>query len=247
MSATGGGSGNPVVFSVDPSSGPGVCTVSGTTVSYTGAGSCVVDANQAGNGRYASAPQVQRMIKVNPIPQSISFTAPAQGKQHGSAHLSATGGSSGNPVVFSVGGPGVCTVSGSTVTYTAAGNCVIDANQAGNARYADAPQVQRTIKVSKLSQSISFFAPSSGTISSSASLSAIGGGSGNPVVFSVDPSSGPGVCTVSGIEVTFGRTGTCVIDANQAGNDDYTAAPQVQRTIAVTKTPQNGSPGGEVG
>ncbi len=247
LSATGGGSGNPVVFSVDPSSGPGVCTVSGTTVSYTGAGSCVVDANQADNSRYASAPQVQRMIKVNPIPQSISFTAPARGKQHRSAHLSATGGGSGNPVVFSVGGPGVCTVSGSTVTYTAAGNCVIDANQAGNARYADAPQVQRTIKVSKLSQSIIFFAPSAGTIFNSASLSAIGGGSGNPVVFSVDPSSGAQVCALSGTVVTFGRTGTCVIDANQAGNDDYTAAPQVQRTIAVTKTPQYDSPGGEVG
>jgi hypothetical protein len=186
------------------------------------------------------------MIKVNPIPQSISFIAPARAKQHRSAHLSATGGGLGNPVVFSVGGPGVCTVSGSTVTYTAAGNCVIDANQAGNARYADASQVQRTIKVSKLSQSITFFAPSAGTIFNSASLSAIDGGSGNPVVLSVDPSSGAQVCALSGTVVTFGRTGTCVIDANQAGNDDYTAAPQVQRTIAVTKTPQNDSPGGEV-
>jgi len=247
LSATGGGSGNQVVFSVDPASGPGVCTVSGTTVNYTGAGSCVIDANQAGNSRYASAPQVQRMITVNPIPQSISFTAPARGTQHRSAHLSATGGGSGNPVVFSAGGPGVCTVSGSTVTYMAAGNCVIDANQAGNARYADAPQVQRTIKVSKLSQSISFFAPSAGTISNSASLSAIGGGSGNPVVLSVDRSSGAQVCALSGTVVTFGRTGTCVIDANQAGNHDYTAAPRVQRTIAVTNTPPNGGPGGEVG
>jgi serine/threonine protein kinase len=245
LSATGGGSGNPVVFSVDPGSGPGVCTVSGASVTYTGTGSCVVDANQAGNGRYTSAPQVQRMIRVNPIPQSISFTAPARGEQHGSAHLSATGGGSGNPVVFSAGGPGVCAVSGSTVTYTAAGNCVIDANQAGNARYADAPQVQRTIKVSKLPQSIIFLAPPSGTIFSSASLSAIGGGSGNPVVFSVDPSSGAQVCALSGTIVTFGRTGKCVIDANQAGNNDYTAAPQVQRTITVTKTPQYY--GGEVG
>jgi eukaryotic-like serine/threonine-protein kinase len=245
LSATGGGSGNPVVFSVDPGSGPGVCTVSGTTVTYTAIGNCVVDANQAGNGRYASAPQIQRMIKVNPIPQSISFTAPAQGKQHNSANLSATGGGSGNPVVFSVGGRGVCTVSGSTVTFTAAGNCVIDANQAGNARYADAPQVQRTIEVSKLSQSIIFLAPPSATIFSSVTLSVIGGGSGNPVVLSVDPSSGAQVCALSGTVVTFGRTGRCVIDANQAGNDDYTAAPQVQRKITVTVTPQYY--GGEVG
>jgi serine/threonine protein kinase len=245
LSATGGGSGNPVVFSVDPGSGPGVCTVSGATVTYTATGSCVVDANQAGNGRYPSAPQVQRTIKVNPIPQSISFTAPGPGTVRGSAALSATGGGSGNPVVFSAGGQGGCTVSGSTVTYTVAGNCVIDANQAGNARYADAAQVQRTIKVSKLSQSIIFFAPPSGTIFSSASVSATGGGSGNPVVFSVDPSSGAQVCALSGTVVTFGRTGTCVIDANQAGNDNYTAAPQVQRKIRVTETAQYYGP--EVG
>ena len=243
LSATGGGSGNPVVFSVDPASGPGVCTVSGTTVTYTAAGNCVIDANQAGTGRYAAAPQVQRTITVNAIPQSISFTAPAPGTVHGSAQLSATGGGSGNPVVFS--GSGACTVSGTTVTYTAGGNCVIDANQAGNARYADAPQVQRTIKVSKLSQSIIFFAPPSGTIFSSAGLSAIGGGSGNPVVFSVAPASSR-VCRVSGTTVTYTAAGRCVVDANQAGNGSYTAAPQVQQTIAVTVTSPNG-PGGEVG
>jgi serine/threonine protein kinase len=246
LSATGGGSGNPVVFSVDPGSGPGVCTVSGATVTYTAIGSCVVDANQAGKGRYTSAPQVQRMIKVNPIPQSISFTPPAGGEQNRSASLSATGGGSGNPVVFSGGSSGVCAVSGNSVTYTAAGNCVVDANQAGNARYADAPQVQRTIKVSKLSQSISFFAPPAATIFSSASLSAIGGGSGNPVVFSVASSSGADVCFLSGTVVTFGRTGTCVIDANQAGNANYTAAPQVQRAITVTATAQYYG-GGEAG
>ena len=45
---------------------------------------------------------------------------------------------------------GVCSVSGTngtTVNYAAAGNCVIDANQAGNSTYAAAPQVQQTITV----------------------------------------------------------------------------------------------------
>ena len=236
LSAAGGGSGSPVVFSVDSSGGPGVCTVSGTTVTYAAAGSCVIDANQAGDGRYADAPQVQRTITVNGIPQSISFTAPASGRVRDSAALSATGGGSGNPVVFS-GGSGVCTVSGTTVTYTGAGSCVIDANQAGNGRYTDAPQVQRTITVSKIPQSISFTAPPPGRLWSSAALSATGGGSGNPVVFSVDPASGPRVCRVSGTTetptVTYTGTGRCVIDANQAGNGSYTDAPQVQRTITV--------------
>ena len=36
---------------------------------------------------------------------------------------------------------------GATLRYTASGRCVIDANQAGDARYDSAPQVQRAIAV----------------------------------------------------------------------------------------------------
>jgi eukaryotic-like serine/threonine-protein kinase len=246
LSATGGGSGKPVVFSVDPGSGPGVCTVSGDSVSFKSSGSCTIDANQAGNGKYTAAPQVQRTITVKALSQAISLTAPSAGTVNGSGHLSATGGGSGNPVILSSGSGKVCTVSGNTVTFIAGGSCTIDANQAGNAEYSAAPQVQRTIEVSQLPQSITFFAPPSGTVLSSASLSAIGGGSGNPVVFSVGPGSGAGVCSVSGTAVAFHSTGTCIIDANQAGNAEYAAAPQVQRTIAVTKTAYNPG-GGEAG
>ena len=90
-----------------------------------------------------------------------------------------------------------------------------------------------------------FSAPASGALWSSALLSATGGASGNPVVLT---SATPGVCHVSGDTVTYTQTGTCVIDANQAGNDTYADAPQVQRTITVTIRPPVTRPrGGEVG
>jgi hypothetical protein len=85
-------------------------------------------------------------------------------------------------------------------------------------------------------QSISFTPPSSGVVGGSATLSATGGGSGNPVVFSVDSSSGAGVCNVSGTHGTtvhYTAVGSCVIDANQAGNASYSPAPQVHGTINV--------------
>jgi uncharacterized repeat protein (TIGR01451 family) len=89
-------------------------------------------------------------------------------------------------------------------------------------------------------QSISFTAPGTGAAGGSATLTATGGGSGNPVVFSVDPASGTGVCTVSGTNgstVTYAAAGTCIIDANQAGDASYTAAPQVTGTITVNPAP----------
>jgi hypothetical protein len=154
LSATPGASGNSVVFTVDASSEPGVCNVTGATVNYTAAGSCVIDANQAGSGTYAAATTVQRTNTVNNpglLSQTISFTGPGTGLVGGSAALSATGGASGNSVLFTVdasSGAGVCNITTSpTVNYTAAGNCVIDANQAGNASYNPAPQVQQTITI----------------------------------------------------------------------------------------------------
>ena len=87
-------------------------------------------------------------------------------------------------------------------------------------------------------QTISFTAPASGTVGGSATLSATGGGSGNPVVFSVDASSGSGVCNVSGSNgstVNYTGAGSCVIDADQAAGNGYTAAPTVQRSITVSQ------------
>ena len=87
-------------------------------------------------------------------------------------------------------------------------------------------------------QSISFTSePSSTLVDTTYGVTAKGGGSGNPVTFS---SGSPDACSVSGATVTFIKPGDCVIDANQAGNDKYSPAPQAQQKIIVTATPTGG-------
>ncbi|HXQ43786.1 MAG TPA: choice-of-anchor Q domain-containing protein [Acidimicrobiales bacterium] len=71
VSATGGASGNPVLFSVDATASS-VCSISGSTVSFIGPGTCVLDANQAGNATYGAAVQVQQSFRVAPQPQVIT-------------------------------------------------------------------------------------------------------------------------------------------------------------------------------
>ena len=61
--------------------------------------------------------------------------------------VSATGGASGNPVVFTSSTGSVCTVNGSLVTLLTVGTCTLSANQTGNAAYAAAPAVERSFKV----------------------------------------------------------------------------------------------------
>ncbi|MGA3162520.1 MAG: Ig-like domain repeat protein, partial [Terracidiphilus sp.] len=73
--ATGGASGNPVTFSVV--SGPGsVSGTNGATLSYTGVGTVVVAANQAGNANYSAAPTVTVSIQVV---NTATLTSPTQG------------------------------------------------------------------------------------------------------------------------------------------------------------------------
>ena len=144
--------------------------------------------------------------------------------------VTATGGDSGNPVTFSIDPAttnDACTVAGSTVTFRHAGTCV-DRRRPGRQRRLRAPPPPRRSRstVAKAAQSITFTskAPADPAFGDTYVVSATGGDSGNPVTFSVDPATTNNACTVAGSTVTFRHAGTCVIAADQAGNDDYLAA-----------------------
>ena len=115
-------------------------SINSQTVSFIGAGMCVIDANEAGNSSYASAPQKQQSFNVAPSlipPQTITFTstAPSNASVGGATYtVTAAGGASGNPVTFTIDASSseVCSVSNAVVSFTSIGTCVIDANQAGN-------------------------------------------------------------------------------------------------------------------
>jgi hypothetical protein len=226
--ATGGGSGNAVTFAIV--SGP--ATVSGSVLTITGAGDVTVRASQLGNADYFAATDVDTTFTVATAGQIITF-ASLGGKTFGDAPftVSATGGPSGQPVTFTASGP--ASVSGSTVTLTGAGDVTITAHQAGPGNYAAASDVPRTFTVAKAAQTISFTLAASAQLTDTVPLSATGGGSGNAVSFSVF--SGPG--SITGNSLTFSGGGNVVVRASQAGNADYLAAVEVDRTITVTLPP----------
>ena len=60
--------------------------------------------------------------------------------------------------------------------------------------------------------------------------------SGLPVDFTIDPTASS-VCTINAGEVSFISAGTCMINANQAGNENYQPAPQVQQSFTVSSAP----------
>ena len=248
---TSGGSGTGAVsYAVADGTASG-CAVSSGALSSASAGTCLVTATEAGDANYDATSSPQTTVTLALASQAISFSAPASGTVGTGATLSATGGASGNPVVFSIdatSGTGVCVVSGTdgtTVSYTTVGSCVIDANQAGSASYLSAPMVTRAIVVvaapapSRASQTISFaslpkraHARSAVTVRASAS-------SGLVVSFSTTT---PRVCTAlpvrGGAAVVLHGPGICTVMASQAGNAHYAPAPPVSGSFTVSKAVQ---------
>ena len=80
--------------------------------------------------------------------QTISFTQPATPVTYGASGIPLVGSAtSGLPVTFT-GTAGVCAIFGNTVSTVGAGACSITASQSGNATYAAAQSVTRSIFVS---------------------------------------------------------------------------------------------------
>jgi hypothetical protein len=241
VKAQGGFSGEPVELTIDAASSS-VCALSGTasgsTVSFTGPGTCMIDANQAGNANYEPAPLVQQSFSVKRT-QTISVHEP-KSTFAGTSYTAEAEASSHLPVEVSTFTPEFCTVAGSTVSLVKPGECKLHFTQAGNSEYEPA-QFTQSFQVVKgmLPQAIAFTSlpPEPTLVGFNYKVEAKGGESGNPVTFSVDPSSAS-VCTISGSIVTFLAGGTCTIDANQAGNGGYQAAPTAQQHVAVVKNAQ---------
>ncbi len=101
------------------------------------AGSCSITANQAGNTNYDAAAPCDGQLRhhLRGADDLVHEPRLAVVRAGGSVPLTVSGGASGNSVVLTSNSPGVCTVSGSTVTMVSAGSCSITANQAGNTNY----------------------------------------------------------------------------------------------------------------
>ncbi|MCB0494783.1 MAG: BspA family leucine-rich repeat surface protein [Cyclobacteriaceae bacterium] len=128
------------------SSDESVATVSGTTVTIVGAGSTTIIASQAGDGDYAAAASMERILTVHKLSQIITFEPiDDQLLEEGTLTLTASA-SSGLDVTYSViDGP--ATASGNIITFTGQGEVMVKASQSGNDTYAAAEPVEQTFDI----------------------------------------------------------------------------------------------------
>ncbi|MDR7089977.1 fibronectin type III domain-containing protein [Cellvibrio fibrivorans] len=225
------------------SSTTGVCTItSGGVLTFVTAGSCTIDADQAGDSATNPAPTVSQTFTVNPVvpgaptigtatagdtQATVTFTAPAS-----------TGGASilagGYTVTASPGGAtGTGSSSPITVTGLSNGVAYTFTVTATNSAGTGAASAASNSIIPASPQTITFANPGTRSFGTSPTLTASSSAGGGYVV--TFTSSTTSVCTItSGGVLTFITAGTCTINANQAGDSSFLAAPQVSQSFTVS-------------
>lgn len=221
-------SGDTVAISLDKTSAG--CSIADGKVTFTAAGTCVVDFNDAGNSTYAAATEAQRDTKVYAANTISASAAPSAGSTGGSYSPGASA-TSGDGVVKTIDSSSTgCSISDGKVTFTGSGTCRVNLNDAGNGAFAPASQVRQTIKVYSANTIHVSTPPAAGTVNGTYNASA-SATSGDAVTILLSGASTG--CTLDKKLVTFSGNGVCVIDFNDVGNGAFAAATEVQQPITV--------------
>jgi len=208
----------------------GPATISGSTVTITGAGTVVLSALQAATTNYASATAATSFI-VSPATPTLSFTSIST-QTYGVAPftVSAASASSGAVTYAAISGP--ATIIGSTVTITGAGTVVLSASQTAMVNYAAATATTSFI-VNPATPTLSFSAISTQTYGASPFTVSASSASSGAVTYAV--TSGP--ATISGSTATITGAGTVVLSASQTATANYAAATATTSFIVNPATP----------
>ncbi|QQO85644.1 tandem-95 repeat protein [Shewanella algae] len=220
------------------SSTTGVCTITASgTLTFVTTGNCSIDADQPGDSSYNAAPTVTQSFTVNAVvpgaPTSVSAVASDASATVSFSAPASTGGAAISSYTVT-SSPGGLTASGAGSPLTVSGlsngtgySFTVSASNTAGTGPASSPSNTVTPKAN---QSISFSNPGAQSFGTTPTLTATAS-SGLAPVFS---SNSTGVCTITTTgTLSFVSAGSCSINADQAGDSGYNAAPTVTQSFTV--------------
>jgi len=216
-----------------------------------------LEAVYSGDGNYVTVTSAALAQAVSKGTQTITFTSayPSPAYYGNTYTVTATGGGSTSPVLFTSATMSVCTVTGSLVSFVGVGTCTIDANQAADANYNAASQALQSFTVSKeLSSFTASASPTALAHGNQVTLSASGlaAGATGTVTFATGGttwctgtvSSGSASCTTAAAPAA----GTQSVTATYGGDTDHAGSTAIT-SFTVTTDPvlvvsSSGTPAG---
>jgi NHL repeat len=224
------------VFTYSVVSGP--ATVSGATVTLTGAGTVVLQASEAADANFTATTK-NAIFEVAAITPTINFTVPNHTYGDAPFTVSATSNSTGAFTYTVVSGP--ATISGATVTLTGAGTVVLSASQVASGNYA--PTTATTSFTVAASFTLSS-GPGTGSTSGTATVAP-----GAAATFTLTLSPGgvatyPDALTLSATGLPTGATATFSPATIAAGSavTPVTLTIQTSSQTARSEKPSSGEP-----
>ena len=225
-------SGLPVAYT---STAP-LSNVNGLYTMNSGTGTGVVRYNQAGDDYYNAAPEVTASVDAVKADQSITVVipSPATAAYNTSFTVAATA-TSGLPVAYTSTAP-LGNVGALYTMNSGTGTGVVRYNQTGDDNYNAAPEVTASVDAVKADQSITVVTPSPATAAYNTSFTvAATATSGLPVAYTSTAPLG----NVGALYTMNSGIGTGVVKYNQAGDDNYNAAPEVTANVDAVKADQS--------
>lgn len=160
-------------------------------------------------------------------------TAPVY-SENGRFSVSASGGASGNAIVFATTTPAVCRVEGDSVIMLTAGRCSLTANQAGNSQYLAATQATLEVDITAAVPVLQW-PQELHKVFGEAAFDLVDPQSPSRGAFSYS-SSDATVASVQGRTVTLVGEGVAILTVTQAAAGGY-AAGSAQLRLVVSQRP----------
>jgi Concanavalin A-like lectin/glucanases superfamily/MBG domain/CARDB/PKD-like domain/Secretion system C-terminal sorting domain len=212
-------SGLPVTYSL--LSGP--ATLSGTTVTITGAGTIVVQALQAGNNQY------------NPAFANLSVIVTQAAASIVLSNLTQTYDGNGKAAVATTNPLGL----NNSITYNGSGSLPVNAGSYNVSASITSPNylgsTTGVLTIGKANQTLSINPIADRSYNSVPFNVTASATSGLPVVLTIVTVPATGVASISGNQIILlGAGGTVTVFANQPGNMNYNPAVEVSTAFTVT-------------
>jgi hypothetical protein len=244
------------VCTISLTSKAGTCSPTSGTVLNGGTSTVTATFNRdGGDPNFTTTASRNATVTVNPASATVStFTVTGSPVTYGAEtsllfSSTVTSGQAipdGDTVTVTQGATTVCTItltslagscSPTSGTVLGGGTSTVTATFNGDGsdpNFITTANKTASVTVTKANQTIAFTsaAPTTAAVNGTYTPT-VPATSGLAVALTRDLSTSTTVCSVAGGVVTFNGPGTCLIDANQAGNTNYNAAVQVQQSITV--------------